>query len=213
MIFANQTRMNPRETPLETTQASPKHKSKAAPLAGVRVLSLGGIWAGRVASMLLADQGAEVIEINRPNAEPNLSHALLSRGKCEITLDLNSSEGRQQAIRLALGADIVIENLGTGRGARFGLDHSSLKTRNPTLVYVSIPGFATGSSHQDIPAWEGAVAASLGVYTDIHAQRADVYRTADGFRLWRRSRVDRSIHWFPQSSGNRTGSLHRSPAR
>ncbi|HET9689393.1 MAG TPA: CoA transferase [Pseudolabrys sp.] len=154
---------------METTQSSPTHKSKAAPLAGVRVLSLGGIWAGRVASMLLADQGAEVIEINRPNAERNLSHALLSRGKCEIALDLNSSEGRQQAIKLALGADIVIENLGARRSARFGLDHSSLKTRNPKLVYVSIPGFATGSSHQDIPAWEGAVAASLGVYTDIHA--------------------------------------------
>src|ERR1700736_903255 len=93
-----------------------------APLAGVRVLSLGGKWAGRLASMLLADQGADVIEINNPDAPQSLAHALLSRGKSEIEIDLKSIEGQREARRFAVGADIIIENLGVGRSARFALD-------------------------------------------------------------------------------------------
>src|SRR5260221_6316407 len=87
----------------------------SGPLAGVRVLSLGGIWAGRLASMLLADQGAEVIEINNPADTALLSRALLSRGKHEIGLDLTSEVGQREARRLAKGAHIVIDNLGAGR--------------------------------------------------------------------------------------------------
>jgi crotonobetainyl-CoA:carnitine CoA-transferase CaiB-like acyl-CoA transferase len=139
------------------------------PLAGIRVLSLGGIWAGRIASMLLADQGADVIEVNGPRVPSDWPRALLSRGKCEITLDLDTDDGRSNAQRLAADADIVIENLGVGRSERFGVDYRTLSASNPSLVYVSIPGFAAESPLGGIPGWEGAIAASLGVYTDIHA--------------------------------------------
>ena len=139
------------------------------PLAGIRVLSLGGIWAGRIASMLLADQGADVIEVKGPRVPSDWPRALLSRGKCEITLDLDTDDGRSNAQRLAADADIVIENLGVGRSERFGVDYRTLSANNPSLVYVSIPGFAAESPLGGIPGWEGAIAASLGVYTDIHA--------------------------------------------
>ena len=69
---------------------------KAAPLQGVRVLNLGGVWAGRVAAMLLADQGAEVVEIARPNREGLLEDALLARGIAVASLALKNSEGQER---------------------------------------------------------------------------------------------------------------------
>lgn len=120
-------------------------KSKVAPLEGVRVLNLGGGWAGRVAAMLLADQGAEVLEIKRPDRERRLEDALLERGKAVATLDFRDPDGRERAQSLARDADIMIDNLGPGRAAGFGLDDRSIRARNPALVYVSIPGFAEGS--------------------------------------------------------------------
>ncbi|MEC5406497.1 CoA transferase [Paraburkholderia sp. MPAMCS5] len=143
--------------------------NKVYPLQGVRVLNLGGVWAGRVASMLLADQGAEVIEINHPDREDKLEDAALGRGKVAVSLDLKTSDDRHAALSLADGADIIIDNLGPGRASRFGLDYESIRQRNESIVYVSIPGFAEGSEWDGVPAFEGTVAASVGAYTDIHA--------------------------------------------
>jgi len=61
--------------------------TKSTPLPQVRVLSLGGRWAGRVAAMLLADQGADVVEIERPGRAGQLEDALLARGKTVRQLD------------------------------------------------------------------------------------------------------------------------------
>ncbi|NPC59322.1 CoA transferase [Caenimonas soli] len=143
-----------------------------APLEGVRVLNLGGIWAGRVAAMLLADQGAEVIEINRPGRPPQKEDALLSRGKQTLTLDLKADAGRRVAWELVCGADIILDNLGPHRAASFGLDPAALCETNPHLVYVSIPGFASSAPEGELRAWEGTVNASVGVYTDLHATGA-----------------------------------------
>jgi crotonobetainyl-CoA:carnitine CoA-transferase CaiB-like acyl-CoA transferase len=144
-------------------------ESRATPLKGVRVLNLGGGWAGRVAAMLLADQGAEVLEIDRPGREGRLEDSLLGRGKQVISLNLKGADEQERVRTVARGADIVIDNLGVGRAANFGLDYSRVRERNPALVYVSIPGFAEGSPLADTPAWEGTVDASVGVYTDIHS--------------------------------------------
>ncbi|QQX86667.1 CoA transferase [Cupriavidus necator] len=143
--------------------------TKKSPLDGVRVLNLGGGWAGRVAAMLLADQGADVLEIDRPDRESGLEDALLARGKVVSSLNLKNSDGQERALSLAHTADIVLDNLGPGRASQFGLDYSRLRERNPSLVYVSIPGFAEYSPLAQTAAWEGTVAAAVGVYTDIHA--------------------------------------------
>lgn len=143
--------------------------SKTTPLAGVRVLNLGGGWAGRVATMLLADQGADVLEIAAPEGVGQLEDALLGRGKSIASLDLKNNDQREQAASLAHGADIVIDNLGPGRTTEFGLNYARIRERNPALVYVSIPGFAEGSPMADTAGWEGTVAASVGVFTDIHS--------------------------------------------
>jgi len=138
------------------------------PLAGVRVLNLGGVWAGRVASMLLADQGAEVLEINAPQRRATLDEAMLGRGKKSLVLDLTSESGQRRALCLAQGAHIVMDNLGSGRAARFGIDYGAVAAGNEGVVYVSIPGFASDSPSSEVPAWEGLIAASGGVYTDLN---------------------------------------------
>jgi crotonobetainyl-CoA:carnitine CoA-transferase CaiB-like acyl-CoA transferase len=144
----------------------------AAPLQGVRVLGLGGIWAGRVAGMLLADQGADVIEIEAPGRSARDEDPLLMRGKTRVCLDLADAAGNAAARALAVDADILIDNLGAGRAARFGLDAKTLCAVNPGLVYVSVPAFATGSPLAAEAAWEGSIDASIGVYTDLHATGA-----------------------------------------
>ena len=144
----------------------------AAPLQGVRVLNLGGIWAGRVAAMLLADQGAEVIEIDAPGRAARPEDPLLLRGKTRISLDLATADGCASAKALAAEADIVIDNLGAGRARRFGLDAAALAIVNPSLVHVSVPGFTSGSPMAEVAAWEGTIDASVGVYTDLHATGA-----------------------------------------
>lgn len=143
-----------------------KQMESNAPLSGVRVLSYGGLWAGRVAGLLLADQGAEVIEIKRPGVDARPEDALLDRGKTVVTIDLAAAAGH--ARELAAQADIVFDNLGPGRAERYGIDEASLRLVNPMVVYVSMPGFASGSAMADTPAWEGTVAATSGVYTGIH---------------------------------------------
>ena len=106
------------------------------PMKDVRVLHLGSSWAGRVAAMLLADQGAEVIEIEPPDRRASVEDALLGRGKTGITLDLKSGAGRRAALALAQAADIIIDNLGPGRSASFGVDYPAIEALNPAAVYT-----------------------------------------------------------------------------
>ena len=142
----------------------------AVPMQGIRVLNLGVGWPGRVAAMLLADQGAEVIEIVKPGREANQADPLMDRGKRLVELDLKDDGARAQCQALAADADIVIENMRPGVAAKLGLDHQTLDglaAARGSLVYVSLPGFAEGDPNRDIPAWDGVVNAATGVFTDI----------------------------------------------
>jgi crotonobetainyl-CoA:carnitine CoA-transferase CaiB-like acyl-CoA transferase len=103
--------------------------------------------------MLLADQGAEVLEIERPDREGRLEDAQLGRGKELAFVDLKDPDAQERVLSLARGADIVIDNLGPGRAAQFGLDYPRIRERNPAAVYVSIPGFAEGGPLANTAAW------------------------------------------------------------
>ena len=140
---------------------------RAAPLAAVRVLNLGTRWPGRVAAMLLADQGADVVEIVRPGRETHAADPLLDRGKRLVELDLKVEAARRACRDRAAEADVVFENMRPGATAALGLDYSALDGERRGLVHVSLPGFAEGDPMRDIPAWEGTIDASVGVYTDI----------------------------------------------
>ena len=140
---------------------------RAAPLAGVRVLNLGTRWPGRVAAMLLADQGADVVEIVRPGRESHAADPLLDRAKRLVELDLKDESARRICRERAAEADVAIENMRPGAAAALGLDYAGLGGERSGLVHVSLPGFAEGDPMRDVPAWEGTVCAAVGVYTDI----------------------------------------------
>ncbi len=130
------------------------------PLAGLKVLELARILAGPWCGQLLADLGAEVIKIERPDvgddtrqwgppfitdADGNAWGAAYfhscNRGKSSVAIDIDTEDGQADARALAAEADVVIENFKVGGLAKYGLDYSSLKRINQRLIYASITGF------------------------------------------------------------------------
>ncbi len=144
------------------------------PLAGIRVLDFGQYLAGPLVGMMLADMGAEVIRIDPPGGPrwKDPCFDMLSRGKRVIELDLRSKAGRKTAMNLATRADAVIENFRPGVMDRLGVGPEALRTLNPQLVYLSLPGFAsTDPELAGLAAWEAIVAAQTGQFTDMGLNR------------------------------------------
>ncbi|MDE0448970.1 MAG: CoA transferase, partial [Spirochaetaceae bacterium] len=144
----------------------------APPLAGVRVVDFGHYIAGPLAGMLLADQGAEVIKVDRPGTRSagtaGTADAMYNRGKTRLELDLKSEAGLDAARRLIAAADVVIENFRPGVMDRLGLGAHVLTERHPRLVYLSLPGFAsTDQGKANIRAFEGVLNAACGLFTDL----------------------------------------------
>jgi crotonobetainyl-CoA:carnitine CoA-transferase CaiB-like acyl-CoA transferase len=125
------------------------------PLAGLKVLELARILAGPWAGQLLADLGAEVLKVERPEVGDDTRHwgppfaadgaaayfHACNRGKKSVAIDLETVEGQAQVRALAVEADVLIENFKVGGLRRYGLDHTALSALNPRLVYCSITGF------------------------------------------------------------------------
>ncbi len=136
-------------------------------LRGVQVLDFGQYIPGPLLGMLLSDQGADVIKVERPGGDPARSEpafATWNRGKRSVVIDLKTAEGQASAQALAKKADIVIENYRPGVADRLGIGYETLSKDNPSLLYVSIPGFGEDSPHRNERGWEGIVSASTGTY-------------------------------------------------
>lgn len=130
----------------------------AGALAGVRVADFSRVLAGPIATMLLADLGAEVIKVERPGAgddtrtwgppwapDGESSYYLsVNRNKRSVALDLKDPDDLVAARDLARRADVVIENFRPGVMTRLGLDHATLSAENPRLVSCRIAGIGTG---------------------------------------------------------------------
>lgn len=123
------------------------------PLAGVKVLDFSTLLPGPLCSLLLAEAGAEVVKIEKPNGgdemrsyvprhgTDSVNFAMLNRGKKSLALDLKSADGRAAALQLARGSDVVIEQFRPGVMARLGLGYDDLRPVNPRIVYCSISGY------------------------------------------------------------------------
>ncbi len=124
------------------------------PLDGMVVLDLTQIMAGPVCTMLLADMGADVIKIEKPNGGDDTRRMgppftggwasgflALNRNKRSLGLNLREEAGRQVFRRLLNDADVVVENFRPGVMDRLGLGYSDLAKLKPALVYCSISGF------------------------------------------------------------------------
>ena len=151
-------------------------RDKQAPLTGIRVVDFGHYIAGPLAGMLLADQGAEVIKVDRPG-KPDYdtpANGVFNRGKQRITLDLKSADDLVTTVKLIRSADVVIENFRPGVMQRLGLGAEEMTALNPGLVYLSLPGFASTDERASIRAYEGIISAAIGQYTDLQSRRADL---------------------------------------
>lgn len=117
-------------------------RTRRGPLAGVRVLELAGIGPGPFCAMLLADQGATVLRIDRPEtggARPE--RAFLNRGRQSAVLDLKHPRAVDALLRLADTADVLIEGLRPGVTERLGVGPEVCLDRNPRLVYARMTGW------------------------------------------------------------------------
>lgn len=128
-------------------------------LSGLKVVDFSRVLAGPYATMMLADMGADVVKVERPEhgddtrswGPPYNSDGVstyfagVNRNKKSIQLDLRSPEGSKAAFEMAREADIIFENFRPGTMQRLGLDYESIAQVNPQVIYASLSGFGTGA--------------------------------------------------------------------
>ncbi|MEV0275613.1 CaiB/BaiF CoA-transferase family protein [Streptomyces sp. NPDC050610] len=116
----------------------------AGPLAGVRVVELAGIGPGPFAAMLLADLGADVVRVDRPDGAGlaiDPAYDITNRNKRSVILDLKTAAGVRAALELAERADVFIEGYRPGVAERLGVGPQDCLARNPRLVYGRMTGW------------------------------------------------------------------------
>ena len=148
----------------------------AGALDGVKVVDFGQYIAGPLAGMLLADQGADVIKIDPPGGPmwQTPANSTWNRGKRSIVLDLKQVDDLSTAKDLISGADVVVENFRPGVMDRIGLGPKAMTEANPSLIYCSLPGFASDDPRARVPGWEGVIGAASATYRrDNHGDAGD----------------------------------------
>lgn len=149
--------------------------TRPRPLQGVLVADFSRVLAGPLASMFLADLGATVIKVERPEAgddtrawgppyvgSASTYYTSVNRNKRSVTLDLAHPGDLALARRLAGRADVFIENFRPGKLAGFGLDAGTLAASHPRLVYCSVSGFGACRG-ADLPGYDFVVQAVGGL--------------------------------------------------
>ncbi len=149
-------------------------QSHPGPLAGIRIVEFGQFIAVPAATMLLADMGAEVIKVESLSGDSarhsSSSSSLQSpmyvaynRNKRSISIDLRSETGRAAALKLALSADVVVQNARAGTLERVGLGADALRALKPELIYASVSGFGTQGPSRTRPGLDIAAQAESGM--------------------------------------------------
>jgi CoA:oxalate CoA-transferase len=152
--------------------------ARDGPLAGVRVLDLSRVLAGPYAGRLLADLGADVVKLEPPAGDeirevaPRRDRGMsglytwANVGKRNVCVDLSKPEGREIALELAAGSDVVIENFRPGVAERLGIGWEALHARSPRTVLVSVNGFGRDSSWRARRGFAHVVHAAAGILHD-----------------------------------------------
>lgn len=127
----------------ESTSSGKAAPSRSGPLSGVRVIEMEAIGPVPLAAMILADLGADVVRIDRPQAGywGETGNAVILRGRTRIALDLKDPAQRNRLLDLVAGADALIEGGRPGVMERLGLGPAECLGRNPALVYVRLTGW------------------------------------------------------------------------
>src|ERR1035441_5457678 len=133
---------------------------------GLRVIDLSWGTAGPMTTMLLADNGAEVIRGERPGGArfgEVEGGRVWPRGKRSAILDLTVPDDRAVLTRLASAADVVVESFRPGVADHLGVGYEHLRQLNPGLIYCSITGYGRGTPSADRPGYDALVAARCGL--------------------------------------------------
>lgn len=145
------------------------------PLAGIRVVAWEHAVAAPLATRHLADLGADVVKVERPDggdfsrgydsAVKGLSahFVWLNRGKRSVVLDLKSEDGKRTFFRLLDTADVFVHNQGPGAADRMGASHAELSATNPRLISCAISGYGPAGPHRDRKAYDLLLQGEAGV--------------------------------------------------
>ena len=128
-----------------------------------------GSIATSMAGMILADNGARVVKVEPPGGDRlrgwNPSGFLVwNRGKESVSIDLRTVEGREYLRSLATDSDVLLDGLHPGHMRQWGLEYEHLQPLNERLVYCAVRGFAEDGPYADIRAYEGVIAAKVGLF-------------------------------------------------
>jgi crotonobetainyl-CoA:carnitine CoA-transferase CaiB-like acyl-CoA transferase len=145
------------------------------PLSGIRVLELSLALTGPYIGALFADQGADVVKVERPDIGdilrwigPSVNglsavFRVCNRGKQSIAVDVRTDVGREIALELAAQADVVIQNFRPGVADRLGVGYDAVVEINPDVVYLSLSGFGEVGPYRDRSAYDTVIQAYAGV--------------------------------------------------
>ena len=161
------------------------------PLAGFRIVDLSAVVSGPLATMLLADQGAEVIKIEPAGGDTTRLplferggitplFANVNRGKRSLVLDLNHPRAREIVLQLAAEADVFVQNFRPGAIERMGLGEDAIRAVRSDIVYVSINGFGETGPYAKRRAYDPIIqglSGHIAVQRSLTTGERDVVRT------------------------------------
>jgi crotonobetainyl-CoA:carnitine CoA-transferase CaiB-like acyl-CoA transferase len=147
------------------------------PLHGYRVVDLTSNVAGPLGTMILGDQGADIIKVEGPdggdatraggNRRAGFTASFLNnnRNKRSIVLDLKTAAGLRVMMRLVAGADVLVQNFRPGVAERLGVGEEAVRGVSPNIVYVSISGFGEKGPYAEKPAYDPVIQGFSGLAT------------------------------------------------
>ncbi|MFW2384020.1 MAG: CaiB/BaiF CoA transferase family protein [Acidimicrobiales bacterium] len=172
----------------ENQEANDEPSPRGA-LDGVLVADFSRVLAGPLCTMHLADMGAEVVKVERPDGGDDTRHwppfledgmstyyAAINRNKRSVTFDLSVDEDAELARRLADRSDVIIENFRPGVMRTFGLDSDAVLRRNPGAVYCSITGFGADGTGGDMPGFDFLIQGMGGLMSLTGPADGEPYR-------------------------------------
>jgi crotonobetainyl-CoA:carnitine CoA-transferase CaiB-like acyl-CoA transferase len=175
-------------------------------LSGIRVVDLSRHLPGPLATLLLADMGAEVLKIEPPSGDelrtmgPPTSHGAsayfeaVNAGKMTRRLNLKRDDDRNEFYNLVRGVDVVVESFRPGVMSRLGADYERLQTLNPRLIYCSISGYGAGSPLEATAGHDINYLARAGAVTGVTATSDGIPVTDDAGALFAAIAILGALH-------------------
>ena len=186
-------------------------------LEGIRVLDLTRALAGPFCTLMLGDNGADVIKVEMPGSgddtrkwgppfigEESAYFLSINRNKRSLTLNLRDPKAKEIFLKLAKNSDVIVENFTPGVMERFGLDYDAVKATNPNVIYCSISGFGQDGPYRSRPAYDQIMQGIGGLMSvtgepDGEPQKIGVAVTDIGAGMWAAFAIMAALHHRGQS--------------